>query len=94
MFKTNIIALQEIGEEKDNPNYQYDKYHSGDPKKREEDQRQILQNLNHSIIIPALASILDLEDEGNAIFYTQVERIYDSIPVYDMKIVLGDFSAK
>ena len=49
----------------------------------------------HNIsIICAHAPTLDSDDEEKDIFYTQLERTYDNIPAYDMKIVLGDFNAK
>ena len=39
-------------------------------------------------------STLASEEEEKDIFYDQLDRTYDAIPAYDMKIVLGDFNAK
>lgn len=45
-------------------------------------------------IICAHAPTLDSDESEKDIFYDQLERTYDTIPAYDMKIVLGDYNAK
>jgi hypothetical protein len=37
------------------------------------------------------------EDKGNVVkdsFYEELGRVFDHFPIYDMKILLGDFNAK
>lgn len=45
-------------------------------------------------IICAHAPTLDSDESEKDNFYDQLERTYDTIPAYDMKIVLGDYNAK
>lgn len=45
-------------------------------------------------LICAHAPTEDKDDEAKDIFYQQLETAFESLPAYDMKLVLGDFNAK
>jgi hypothetical protein len=48
----------------------------------------------HIIVLNAHAPTEDKIDYVKVSFYEELERIFDKLPIYHMKILLGDFSAK
>ena len=45
-------------------------------------------------IICAYTPTNEATDEENEIFYEQLDKAYGTLPVHDMKLVLGDFNAQ
>jgi exonuclease III len=48
----------------------------------------------HVIVLNIHAPTEDKTDDVKNSFYEELERVFDKIPKYFMKIVLGDFNAK
>ena len=48
----------------------------------------------HISIICAYAPTNEATDEEKEIFYEQLDKAYGTLPVHDMKLVLGDFNAQ
>ena len=46
------------------------------------------------IVLNVHAPTEDKDDDMKDSFYEEIERLFDQLPMYHMKILLGDFNAK